>query len=72
MGSKNKDDGSKKKPGPGQPDTDRRIGRTTVTQKIGRDASTGQFIPVEKAKKRPSTTVIETTKRPAPAKPKKK
>lgn len=70
MVSKKRDDGTKK-PGPGQPDTDRRIGKTTASQKIGRDASTGQFIPVEQAKKRPSTTIIETIKRPAPPKPKK-
>ena len=30
--------------------------------KRGRDAKTGKFIPIEKAKKRPSTTVIETIK----------
>ncbi len=34
------------------------------TQKIGRDAKTGQYIPVDKAKKNPSTTVIETIKKP--------
>lgn len=32
------------------------------TVKIGRDAKTGQFIPIEEAKKHPSTTVIETVK----------
>ncbi|BEH08946.1 hypothetical protein GSUET_05580 [Geobacter sulfurreducens subsp. ethanolicus] len=31
--------------------------------KIGRDAKTGQFIPVKVAIKRPSTTVIETIKK---------
>jgi len=31
--------------------------------KIGRDAKTGKFIPVKQAKKRPSTTVVETIKR---------
>ena len=31
--------------------------------KIGRDAKTGQFIPVKQAKRRPSTTVVETIKR---------
>jgi len=30
------------------------------TTKIGRDAKTGRFIPVEKAKERPSTTIVET------------
>lgn len=28
-------------------------------QKIGRDAKTGQFIPVKEAQKRPSTSVVE-------------
>jgi len=32
------------------------------TRKIGRDAVTGHFIPVEKARQRPSTTVVETVK----------
>jgi hypothetical protein len=71
MVSKKRDDGSKK-PGPGQPDTDRRVRQVTATQKIGRDASTGQFVPVKQAQKRPSTTVIETIKKPAAPKPKKK
>ena len=31
--------------------------------KIGRDASTGKFIPVKVAEKRPKTTVVETIKR---------
>lgn len=31
--------------------------------KIGRDAKTGEFIPVKEAQKRPSTTVVETIKR---------
>lgn len=30
----------------------------------GRDAKNGQFITVKEAKKRPSTTVIETVKKP--------
>lgn len=38
------------------------------TTKIGRDARTGEFIPVSEAKRRPSTTVVETIKRPAPKK----
>ena len=33
------------------------------TMKIGRDAKTGLFIPVEKAKKRPNTTTVETIKK---------
>ena len=28
--------------------------------KVGRDAKTGQFLPVKVAQKRPSTTVVET------------
>src|SRR6266536_69588 len=32
--------------------------------KRGRDAKTGQFIPVKEAERRPSTTVIETVKSP--------
>ncbi|WP_349588784.1 hypothetical protein [Alteromonas sp. NFXS44] len=35
--------------------------------KIGRDAKTGQFITVKEAKRRPTTTVVETIK---PTKPK--
>ncbi len=31
--------------------------------KIGRDAKTGQFVPVKEAERRPSTTVVETIKR---------
>lgn len=38
------------------------------TRKIGRDAKTGEFIPVKEAQRRPNTTVIETIKTP----PKKK
>ncbi len=30
------------------------------TRKIGRDAVTGRFIPVSKAKRNPRTTVVET------------
>ena len=32
--------------------------------KIGRDAKTGEFIPVKEAQRRPKTTVVETIKRP--------
>ena len=32
------------------------------TSKIGRDAKTGEFIPVKEAKARPATTVVETIK----------
>ncbi len=37
--------------------------KPTTTVKIGRDAKTGQFIPVKKAIKNPNTTVVETIKR---------
>lgn len=32
------------------------------TSKRGRDAKTGQFVPIKVAERRPSTTVIETIK----------
>ena len=31
-------------------------------RKIGRDAKTGEFIPVKEALRRPTTTVVETIK----------
>lgn len=34
------------------------------THKIGRDAKTGEFIPVKEAERRPATTVVETVKSP--------
>jgi hypothetical protein len=33
-----------------------------TTKKIGRNAKTGEFIPVKEAKQRPNTTVVETIK----------
>lgn len=33
------------------------------TVKIGRDARTGEFIPVKEAVRRPSTTTVETIKK---------
>jgi len=33
------------------------------TVKIGRDAKSGEFIPVKEAQRRPSTTVVETIKK---------
>jgi hypothetical protein len=42
----------------------------TAPNKIGRDARTGQYIPVKEAERRPSTTVVETRPKP-PSKPKK-
>jgi hypothetical protein len=41
----------------------------TSSHKIGRDARTGEFIPVKEAKRRPSTTVVETIKRTTPRSP---
>jgi hypothetical protein len=35
---------------------------------IGRDARTGEFIPVREAVRRPSTTVVETIKVPTTSK----
>ena len=32
-------------------------------RKIGRDATTGKFIPIKEAERRPTTTVVETIKR---------
>ena len=32
-------------------------------QKIGRDAKSGRFIPVEEARRKPSTTVVETIRK---------
>ena len=34
------------------------------TFKIGRDAKTGEFIPVKDTIRRPNTTVVETIKKP--------
>ena len=31
-------------------------------RKIGRDAKTGEFIPVKEAQRRPNTTTVETVK----------
>ena len=37
--------------------------RNQQSQKIGRDAKSGQFIPVREAQRRPTTTKVETMKR---------
>ncbi len=37
-----------------------------ATKKIGRDSGTGQFIPVEKAKKDKEGATVETIKIPPP------
>ena len=50
------------------------IGKSTeggpimATRKIGRDAGTGEFIPVKEAERRPKTTTVETIKVPSPKK----
>ena len=36
-----------------------------TTRKAGRDAGTGQFIPVREAERRKSTTVVETIRAPS-------
>lgn len=36
------------------------------SHKIGRDAKTGEFIPVNTARRHPSTTVVETIKNRRP------
>jgi hypothetical protein len=46
-------------------------GKKAPPTQVGRDAKTGLFVPVREAQRRPSTTVIETIRRPstpAPAK----
>ena len=42
--------------------------KRAVTTQVGRDAKTGRFIPVKDAKRRKSTTVVETIKRSGKAK----
>ncbi len=39
------------------------MGNKPQTTKIGRDARTGQFVPVKEAQRRPSTTTVETIKK---------
>ena len=39
------------------------MAKNKKTTKIGRDASTGQFIPVKEAERRKATAVVETIKR---------
>lgn len=38
--------------------------QNTEVIKIGRDAKTGRFIPVDVAKRRRATAIVETIKRP--------
>lgn len=37
--------------------------KRTTTVKVGRDAKTGRFVPVKEARRRKSTTIVETIKR---------
>jgi hypothetical protein len=39
---------------------------TMTAQKIGRNAGTGKFTTVQRAKQQPKTHVVETIKRPSP------
>ena len=39
-----------------------KMGKKFKTKQVGRDAITGKFIPVKKAKKRRATAVVETMK----------
>ncbi len=39
------------------------MSKKSKTFKVGRDAKTGEFIPVKEAKRRPGTTVVETIKK---------
>ncbi|MGB8345923.1 MAG: hypothetical protein WCD86_13635 [Ktedonobacteraceae bacterium] len=43
-----------------------------ATRQIGRDAKTGRIIPVEEAKRRKNTAIVETIKKPASKPPAKK
>ena len=40
------------------------MARERKTFNIGRDSGTGQFIPVDEAKSRPSTTTVERMPKP--------
>lgn len=40
----------------------------TKTRQVGRDAKTGEFIPVSEARRRSSTAVVETVKVKPPSK----
>lgn len=40
------------------------MAKDSKTRLIGRDAKTGEFIPVKEARERPSTTVVERVPKP--------
>lgn len=44
----------------------------TKTRKVGRDAGSGEFIPVKEAQKRKATAIVQTIPAPAPKAPVKK
>ncbi len=39
-------------------------GKKSGTRKVGRDAGTGRFIPVDEARRRKKTAVVKTIKNP--------
>ena len=48
------------------------MGKDSKTTLKGRDAKTGEFIPVEEARRRPSTTTVERVPKPGYGDTKKK
>lgn len=42
------------------------VNKKVSSHKVGRDAGTGQFIPLKEAERRPKTTVIETIRHKTP------
>ena len=46
--------------------------KKSTAGKIGRDARNGQYISVSEARRRPSTTIVETRKPTKPVKPRKR
>ncbi|MEI6154594.1 MAG: hypothetical protein WCQ90_10960 [Deltaproteobacteria bacterium] len=54
--------------GEGTGRTSKAVSSKAVPSKIGRDASTGKFVPANAAKRDPKHTIVETVKNP----PKKK
>lgn len=47
------------------------MGKKTESSLRGRDAKTGEFIPVKEARERPNTTVVERVPHPRKGKEKK-
>jgi hypothetical protein len=48
------------------------MGKDSKTTPRGRDSKTGEFIPVEEARRRPSTTTVERVPKPGYGDTKKK